>query len=89
MVVSEASNDEFGTQLMEWIEEYIKVKHIKYYDYEGFNKIEEIGRGIVGKVHKANWKRSGTYVALKSLNLNNYAAKEIIHEVSSKVEGVI
>jgi len=84
MVVSEASIDEYDTQWMEWIEEYIKGKHIKYYGYEGFNKIEGIGSGSVGKVYKANWKRSGTCVALKSLNLNNYTSKEIIHEVSNK-----
>ena len=65
MVVSEAFTDEF---------EAYKITIMK-------DLIEEIGREIVGKVYKANWKRSGTCVAL---NLNNYTAKEIIHEVSNK-----
>ena len=29
----------------EWIEEAIAKKHIKYYDYEHFNNIKEIGKG--------------------------------------------
>ena len=57
--VNEASTDEHDTQCLEWIEEHIKWKHIKRYEYEGFNKLEEIGVGLVGKVYKENWERSG------------------------------
>ena len=83
-VFNEAYTVEHDTQWMDRIEELIKGKHVKYYEYEGFDKIEEIGSGLVGKVYKANWKRSETCVALRLLNLNNYTVKEIIHEVNSK-----
>jgi len=72
------------TQWIEWIEECVKEKHIKYYKYEEFSKIEELGSGLVGKLYKANWKQNELCVALKPLNLNNYTAKEIIHEVGNK-----
>jgi serine/threonine protein kinase len=49
-----------------WIEEAISKKHIKYYEYENFNNIEEIGSGSFGKVYRANWKSSKSFLALKS-----------------------
>jgi serine/threonine protein kinase len=67
-----------------WIEESITKKHIKYYEYEQFHNIKEIGSGGFGKVYRANWKNSPKYFALKSFfNLNNATVKEIVNEVIS------
>ncbi|EXX71492.1 kinase-like domain-containing protein [Rhizophagus irregularis DAOM 181602=DAOM 197198] len=41
------------------LEQYIKKHDLKYYKYDEFNNIEEIGGGLVGKVYKANWKQNG------------------------------
>ncbi len=65
-----------------WIEEAITKKHIKYYEYDHFSNIQEIGSGAFGKVFRANWKNSEQYLALKSFfNLNNTTVKEIVCEV--------
>ncbi|PKK64551.1 hypothetical protein RhiirC2_756530 [Rhizophagus irregularis] len=61
------------------LEQYIKKHDLKYYKYDEFNDIEEIGGGLVGKVYKANWKQNGKCLVLKSFSLNN--VKEIIYEV--------
>ena len=63
------------TQWIEWIEECVKEKHVKYYKYKEFNKVEELGGGLVGKLYKANWKQDETCVALKSLNLPQICSK--------------
>jgi len=69
-----------------WIEEANSKKHIKYYDYEHFSNIQEIGTGCFGKVYRANWKNSNQYFALKSLlNINDVIIKEIIHEVITNI----
>ena len=68
-----------------WIEEAISKRHIKYYDYKEFKNIQEIGIGGFGKVYRAKWKNSPQYFALKSLlNINDVAIKELIHEVITK-----
>src|SRR5438094_1209120 len=65
-----------------WIEEAIDKKHIKYYEYENFKNIQEICSGAFGKVFRANWKNFQDYLALKSFfNLNNVTVKEIVNEV--------
>jgi hypothetical protein len=65
-----------------WIEEAISKKHIKYYEYEHFINIKEIGSGGFGKVFRANWKNFEHYLALKSFfSLNNATVKEIVCEV--------
>ena len=75
--VTENSND-----WSDWIEEAISKKHIKHYEYENFNNIEEIGFGSFGKVYRANWKNSRSFLALKSFfNLNNIVVKEVVSEV--------
>src|SRR6266542_1407604 len=77
ITVTENSNE-----WIDWIEEAITKKHIKYYEYNHFNNIEEIGSGSFGKVYRANWKNSHNYLALKSFfNLNNITVKEIVNEV--------
>ncbi|GES88023.1 kinase-like domain-containing protein [Rhizophagus clarus] len=57
-------------EYINWIEEAIDKKHIKYYEYGNFNNIEKIGSGSFGIVYRANWKSFHIYLALKSFNLN-------------------
>ena len=66
-----------------WIEESLSKKHIKYYEYKHFSNIQEIGSGNSGKVYRVNWKNSHEYLALKSFfDLNNHiVVKEIVQEV--------
>ena len=71
-----------SNEWINWIEESIANEIIKYYDYNHFNNIQEIGFGGFGKVYRANWKSSYSYLALKSFfDFNNITAKEIINEV--------
>jgi hypothetical protein len=66
-----------------WIEEAISKKHIKYYEYEYFYNIKEIGTGGFGKVYCAKWKHSNKSLALKSFyNFNDATVKEVVHEVN-------
>src|SRR5436853_15322 len=68
-----------------WIEESIKNRHIKYYEYKHFSNIQEIGVGGFGKIYRANWKNSDQYLALKSFkNLDNASVKELVREVIIK-----
>ena len=76
-------NTENANEWINWIEEAIFKRHIKYYEYEHFNNIEKIGSGGFGKVYRANWKNFENYFALKSFfSLNNVTVKEIVHEVT-------
>ncbi|RGB40275.1 hypothetical protein C1646_663991 [Rhizophagus diaphanus] len=56
---------------------YIEEENIKYYDYNEFINIEDLGNNI----NKANWRQGGKLVALKSLSLNDKIAKEIVQEI--------
>jgi len=68
-----------------WIEEAISKNHIKYYEYEHFSNIQEIGRGAFGKIYRANWKNSHRYLALKYFfNFDGITFKEIVNEVIIK-----
>ena len=65
-----------------WLEEAISKKYLKYYEYKNFSNVQEIGSGGFGKVFRANWKNFENYFALKSFfNLDNVTAKEIVREV--------
>ena len=67
-----------------WVEEAISKKHIKYYDYKHFSNIQEIG--VSEKVYRANWKNSKQYLALKSfLNFDEVTVKELVHEVTRNI----
>jgi hypothetical protein len=69
--------------LVNWIEDAISRKLIKYYDYEHFNNIQDIGTGEFGQVSRAKWKNTDQYFALKSFfNLNDITIKEIVNEVN-------
>ena len=57
-------------------------KHIKYYKYQHFSDIQEIGSGTFGKVYRVIWKNSQRYFALRTLsNIDDVTAKAIVHEV--------
>jgi len=65
-----------------WIEEVVSKKHVKYYEYKHFSNIQEIDNSSFGKIYRANWKKSEQYVTLKSfLNFDNITVKELIREV--------
>ena len=79
---------ENSNEWINWIEEAIAKNYFKYYEYKHFSNIQEIGSGGFGKVYRAIWKNSHSYLALKSLsNLNNdTTVKEIVHEVIMMIE---
>ena len=73
---------ESSNEWINWIEEAIARKHIKYYEYDHFSNIQEIGSGGFGKVYRANWKNSDQYLTLKSFfNFDHVTVKEIFREV--------
>ncbi|CAI2180505.1 15710_t:CDS:2 [Funneliformis geosporum] len=63
---------------IEWIENCIKEKHIKYYEYGKFSNIEEIGRGGFSTVYRANYGEK--YFALKSFNSDKLTVQKIVKE---------
>ena len=65
-----------------WIEDAVSKKHMKYYEYNHFSNFQEIGSGGFGKVYCANWKNTSQCFALKSFfNLDNVTVKELVREV--------
>ncbi|CAB4438305.1 unnamed protein product [Rhizophagus irregularis] len=80
-------NNENINEWTNWIDEAIIKQHIKYYEYENFKNIQEVGSGAFGKVFRANWKNFGHYLALKSFyNLNEITLKEIVNELKLQRE---
>ncbi|RGB29599.1 kinase-like domain-containing protein, partial [Rhizophagus diaphanus] len=75
-----------SNEWINWIEESIVKKQIKYYDYNHFNNIQEVGFGSFGKVYRANWKSSHSYLALKSFYNFDVTAKEIVNELKLQRE---
>lgn len=70
-------------EFAKWIEEAIDKEYFKYYEYEYFSNIQEVGSGGFGKVYRVKWKNSDKFLALKSFyNLDNVTIKEIVHEVN-------
>ncbi len=68
-----------------WIDESISKKHIRYYEYESFHNIQEIGSGGFAKVYRAKWKNSEQYLALKYFsNRDVNTVKELVREVITK-----
>ena len=71
-----------SNEWINWIDDAISRNLVKYYEYNHFYNIKEIGSGSFGKVYRANWKNSNKYLALKSFtSFNNVTAKEIVKEV--------
>ncbi|RGB27390.1 kinase-like domain-containing protein [Rhizophagus diaphanus] len=58
------------TSVKEWIEEKIKNEYFRYFEYDEFSCINEIGRGNFGVVSKANLANTGL-VALKIIISKN------------------
>ncbi|PKK73810.1 kinase-like protein [Rhizophagus irregularis] len=58
------------TSVKEWIEEKIKNEYFRYFEYDEFSRINEIGRGNFGVVSKANLANTGL-VALKIIISKN------------------
>ncbi|GBC22104.2 kinase-like domain-containing protein [Rhizophagus irregularis DAOM 181602=DAOM 197198] len=70
-----------------WVEEAISKKIIKYYEYENFNNIEEIGIGNFGRVFRANCKNTQHYLALKSFfNFNEFTLEKIVCELKRQTD---
>ncbi|GBC06009.1 hypothetical protein RclHR1_06550013 [Rhizophagus clarus] len=75
-------NTENSNEWINWIEEAIVKEHLKYYEYNQFTNVQEIGAGVFGKVYRANWKNLKKQFALKSFfNLNSATIKEIVREL--------
>jgi hypothetical protein len=75
-------NFQSTNEWINWIENAISSKKIKYYDFKDFSNIKEIGAGAFGKVFRANRKTSEKYFALKYFfNLNNATVNRVIREV--------
>lgn len=74
-----ASND--LNECINYIEEAITKKYIKYYEYKNFHNIEKIRNSTFGEIYCANLKNSEQYFALKSFNLDKFTIKEIVNEV--------
>ncbi|PKK64692.1 kinase-like protein [Rhizophagus irregularis] len=73
-----ASND--LNECINYIEEAITKKYIKYYEYKNFHNIEKIRNSTFGEIYCANLKNSEQYFALKSFNLDKFTIKEIVNE---------
>ncbi|GES88018.1 kinase-like domain-containing protein [Rhizophagus clarus] len=70
-----------------WIEEAISKKLIKYYEFDQFHNLQEIGSGGFGKVYCANWKNSHKRYAIKTFfNINNATVKAIVREIQLQRE---
>ncbi|CAB4393621.1 unnamed protein product [Rhizophagus irregularis] len=85
-----SNNAELGSNSNDWnkwIEEAISKKLIKYYEYNQFYNIQEIGSGGFGKVCRANWKNSHKRYAIKSFfNINDAIVKALVHEIQLQRE---
>ena len=66
---------------IDWLNGSIEEGHIKYYEYSGFNNIQQLGSGSYGNVVKCNWKNSDRFFALKSFNNDKQTLKEVVKEV--------
>ncbi|GBC22591.2 kinase-like domain-containing protein [Rhizophagus irregularis DAOM 181602=DAOM 197198] len=71
------------SESINWIEEAIFKKHLKFYEYKKFSNFQQISVGSIGKVYRANYdKNLEKQFAIKSFfNFNNITLKEIIREL--------
>ncbi|PKY28792.1 kinase-like protein [Rhizophagus irregularis] len=70
-----------------WIEDAISKKLIKYYEFEQFCDLQEIGFGGFGKVYRASWKNYYKQCALKSFfDFNDSTVKGIVREIQLQRE---
>ncbi|CAB4398909.1 unnamed protein product [Rhizophagus irregularis] len=69
------------------IEDAISKRLIKYYEFEQFSDLQEIGFGGFGKVYRTSWKNYYKQCALKSFfNFNDSTVKEIVREIQLQRE---
>lgn len=81
--INEIQSEENIKECINWIEEALTKEYFKYYEFENFKHIQEIGSGTFGKVYRANWKNFEHYLALKSFfKPSNITIKEIVNEVN-------
>ena len=66
---------------VDWLEESITNKYIKFYEYSEFKNIQPIGYGAFGCIFRADWKSTDTTFALKSFNNQRSTLKEVVSEV--------
>ncbi|RIA89586.1 kinase-like domain-containing protein [Glomus cerebriforme] len=79
---NETQNIENADEEINWIEKAIDEKYIKFYEYEHFSSIQEIGSGAGGKVFRAKYNNVENYFALKFFfNINSATIKEIVREI--------
>ncbi|RGB25999.1 kinase-like domain-containing protein [Rhizophagus diaphanus] len=70
-----------------WIEDAISKKLIKYYEFDQFCNLQEIGFGGFAKVYRAIWKNYYKHCALKSFFIYNDATlKAIVREIQLQRE---
>ncbi|GET58411.1 kinase-like domain-containing protein [Rhizophagus irregularis DAOM 181602=DAOM 197198] len=82
-----SNKNDNSNEWINWIEEGLSKKLIKYYEFEQFYNLQEVGSGGFGKVQRANWKNSHKYYALKSFStFNDTTIKEIVHEIQLQRE---
>ncbi|GBC22590.2 kinase-like domain-containing protein [Rhizophagus irregularis DAOM 181602=DAOM 197198] len=79
----EMQDTENTSESINWIEEAIFKKHLKFYEYKKFSNFQQISVGSIGKVYRANYdKNLEKQFAIKSFfNFNNITLKEIIREL--------
>lgn len=83
-ILVKQTNNPIEKEWINWLNEAIKNDHIKYYEYEQFDKIKLIGSGAFSDVYRAKWKHTEKVFALKAFKnkgQQNIAFKEIINEV--------
>ncbi|CAB5345054.1 unnamed protein product [Rhizophagus irregularis] len=83
-ILVKQTNNPIEKEWISWLNEAIKNDHIKYYEYEQFDKIKLIGSGAFSDVYRAKWKHTEKVFALKAFKnkgQQNIAFKEIINEL--------
>ena len=68
-------------ELSEWFKKSIENEEIKFYDYQEFNNISEIGSGGFSLVYTACWKNTRTKYAIKKFSKSFTTKDEVINEV--------
>ena len=81
---NELNDTENSNEWINWIEEAISKKYIKYYEYKYFHNLKKVGAGNFGKVYRVNWKNSHGHLVLKSFFNFNATVKEVVREVMVK-----
>lgn len=65
----------------EWIDGEIKDKYIRYFEYDEFSQVTEIGKGGFGIVSKAELANKGLVALKRFVDRNSNIEDEFINEV--------